>query len=485
MKTVPEKKNESLSHPRADFYVIFPFHIKDPNAFEDGLKASGIWERKTDCTKQTLKNIINSYLGEDEPSEFPIIPGQAFTGHIGKSPNPVFSSFTGKVTFKNAKGEFCFLKEDGSVRSFWPGFDVDLHIAPNRHSGVAFFQLSTGSCSLQEAVNINYTIQKCDPDQVPILCSFRDEAWIPIDGRKTLKELFLGLLPDAVSPENAARFLMASNVMVDTSTKPDTSALEDALTRLGMVKGWSYKIDDFEKKRCEHLFDNIWTYASHEGFATIALTPDIQKEKFLNDFHGRFPKSYLPIYLTTVLAELTYKSAIKHLNTISVSPDEQDRIRETRIMLMFEPSPYTHLIRLMNSIKEVWHFEEKYQVITSSINARIASIEAERLKIERKNQELALQRKSEAEVARRAREEEKQREREKQDRHDRTINLLLGFIGIGQVVFAILQLLGADYVMGLSVANSRGLSIASIVMLAVFTALIIILLVRLFIDKKR
>ena len=140
------------------------------------------------------------------------------------------------------------------------------------------------------------------------------------------------------------------------------------------------------------------------------------------------------------MAEMTYTSALRHLNDVARSSKEQDRLREARLSVTLSVSHYDHLNRLMKSLLRNRDFDAKYQAIQSSIDSRKMKLENER-------------------------------------------NLLLGFIGIGQVVFAILQLLGAEYVMGFSVANSRALDIASIVMLSVFTALIIYLLVRLFTRK--
>ena len=469
--------SKTIEHPRADFYIVFPFYVTNWDSFSQGLSSAGIWEPVTNPSRQTLKNVINSYLGEDAPREFPLQAGMAYLGKLHKSSNRSLSSFTGEVAFKNARGELIF-KNGDLVRSFWPEFEIGLHIAPNRHSGVAVFCLSTGNCSLKEAVEINYAIQKCDDELMPTLCSFRGGDWISCPGRSTLKELFMSTLPEAVAPDNEARFLMASCVMVDTSGGRDDNSLRDGLTRLGLVQGWSYNIDDKEKQRCQNLFENIWTYASHEGFATIAMTPDVTKEKFFGDFHARFPKSYLPIYLANILAEMTYRSALGKLDMVALSPDEQDRIQETRVMLGFEPSPYTHLIRLMDSIKTVWHFDEKFDVIMSSIGARIARLEVERLKVEKTNQQLAIQRKAEAEEATKRRDEEMAREKAAREKRDRDINILLGFMGIGQVVFGILQLLGVETIGGLRVATSPVLKIISIVLSAAFFILIMVILIK-------
>ena len=479
------KKTISLNHPRADFYVIYPFYIADGDAFWNSIGSAGIWEPKTNCSRQSLKNIVNTYLGEDDPIDFPIKRGLSYIGHIQNSSSPALKSFTGEIAFQNSKGEALFLEKDNKVRSFWPDFDLELHITPNMHSGVLVFHLATGECHLSAAVDINYHIQKCDDDQIPLLCSFRGGEWAPQDGRRTLKELFQAVLPKDIISVNDARFLMGSCVMVDTSSGiPSTKELDTVLTRLGMVKDWKYKLTELDVSRCLHLFNNIWAYSSLEGFATIAMTPDIEKETFLKDFHGRFPKSYLSVFLTTILADLTYKSALRNVDIVAGSTAEMDFIRETRVVLNLEPSHYTHLNRLFSRMKETWSFDQKYEVIVDSLNARARTIEAERLELEKKNRELAQKRENDRMEERKKREAAIALEKEIRDKRDRDINLLLGFIGIGQVVFAIIQLLGAENVAGWDVARSTALSWASVIFCALFFILILVVLIRA-IPKRR
>ena len=477
-----ETKSLRTGFPRADFYVIFPFFINDWSGFECGLAESGIWRAKTDCSRQSLKNTIHAYLGEDEARDFPIQTGLAFIGDIQKSKDPSLSSFTGEVAFMNAKGEL--LPSKDKVRTLWPDFMIETHVAPSRHAGLAMLHFKTKTCSLHEAVDINYTIQKCDPKLIPFLCSFRNGEWSPVKGRETLKALFEGLLPGCITPVNDARFLMASNVGVDTSAKPKVADIENALVKLGMVKDWKYKTNEDERNGIKKLFENIWTHASHEGFAAVYLTPDMQAEIFLKDFHGRFPKSYLPIYLVSILAELTFQWAMRNPDYVANKLEELDRARETNLVLNFEPSHYTHHIQLMDSFRNTLHLDKKFEIILSNIEARRAQIDAQRLQLEKENQALALQRKAEAEEAGKRMEEEKKIEQQNREARDRNINFLLGFIGIGQVVFAILQLLGAESIFGSRAAESETLRIAAIVSTALFSAMIIYLIVMAFIKKR-
>ena len=135
-------------------------------------------------------------------------------------------------------------------------------------------------------------------------------------------------------------------------------------------------------------------------------------------------------------------------------------------------------------MKETWSFDQKYEVIVDSLNARARTIEAERLELEKKNRELAQKREDDRMEERKKREAAIALEKEIRDKRDRDINLLLGFIGIGQVVFAIIQLLGAENVAGWDVARSTALSWTSVIFCALFFILILVVLIRA-IPKRR
>lgn len=467
-----------INHPRADFYVTLPFFIDDWSSFEGILKESGIWKEKTDCSRQSLKNLANCYLGEEDAMDFPIQKGMAFIGYIQKSKNTAFSSFTGEIAFRSAKGQMLF-PIGGGYRTFWPDFEIEMHVAPSRHGGVALFHLATGDCPLQEAVNINYTIQKCDEALMPQICSFRDGVWTPMEGRKNLKELIYGLLPGGIAPVNDTRFHMISSVGVDTSSGLKPTVIESALVRLGMVKDWKYKIVDVVQNKILKPYDNIWTMVSHEGFSVVYLTPDMKKEVFLKDFFGRFPKSYMPIYLIGILAEQSFLGALRDLDYVAEHSGELDRLRETHLTLNFEPSHYSHLNDLMTSVTDVLNLEKKYEIILASISARRTQIETQRLKIEQENQKMALQRMAEEEKQRIELERRNKEVQKAKEKRDKTINFLLGFMGVGQVVFAILQLVGAEQVAGWYFARSKALIWVSWATIVIFTVLIIYIIVGL------
>ena len=173
-----------------------------------------------------------------------------------------------------------------------------------------------------------------------------------------------------------------------------------------------------------------------------------------------------------------YVSAIRNLDKVATDVKERDYLREAHLVLVIPPSQYEHLNKQMAQILQGRNLNEKYETIRDSITSRKELIEYERLQVEKENQRIAVERKAQDDKLRRC-------EEERRDARDRRINFLLGFIGVGQVIFAILQLLGANNVMGVNIANSFALNIITIAMLSIFTALIICLIVRLFTWKKR
>lgn len=264
----------------------------------------------------------------------------------------------------------------------------------------------------------------------------KDGEWVCTPGRATLVEIIDGKLPEnAFEYACHDRFILSTLLRLDTSDNPDEAEISDSLVRLGLAEDRKYKTSAEAYAKVKRLFDNIMTYASNEALATFVLSPDAENEsEFITDFNNKaFNKSYLPLYLAAILADNCLKSALRQLDTIADDPDEQDRLREARIIYSFEPAQYTHLNKLMESIRAYRQFELKYEAVTQSVEARRIRNESISLKLDEEARKV--------EEADRKLEEKRIAQQEKtQARRDRFMNLLLGFIGIGQVVFAVLQL---------------------------------------------
>lgn len=458
----------------SDFYFICPLIITDWAAFKKNMEHK-MWTEYSKYRSYSIKPLLASFLGATKAEDFPISCGMQFQGEIQNCENALFASF------HDEKNSFVFIDKKGTqIKGIGEKYNMNptmqLYVSPNKCSALYLLKLTTDSIStLTEVENASYVLHKTDHKQAPFI--YNDG----INTGKNLRNIIEETLPNGgYSWESESRFISATYARIDASSKDfNIKEVQDTLVRLSLCKDQKYRISDEEVKRVLPVFNNILTSSSREGFAAIAISHDPEHElPFIVDFGTTFNQSYLPLYLATTMADQVYVGAIRNMDQIATNVKEQDYLREARLVMAIPPSPYEHLNKQMERILQGRNLNEKYETIRESILSRKEQIEFERLEVEKQNQRIALQKKEEDEKMRREIEE-------KRETRDRRINFLLGFIGIGQVVFAILQLLGANNVMGNCVADSPELKIASIVMLAIFAGLIIYLLVRLFTERRK
>lgn len=470
---------------KADYYFIAPIRVTDWALFSQEFDENKGWSRATDANEFSLKEQIVGFLGMEKKESVNSIvaAGEKWTRELQKSGNKAFSYYKGDIKLfceesvrddKDKVIDRVLVPIAGCNEELTPSLILELYISPNKKNALAVLCLilsKSATCTFEDVVNTSYHLHKTDifrPNkelgsyQAPILfvkTGFNNEKKQDIYEYKeeclTLAHVLKAALPSTgYELDNPARFHTATFVKIDaTIADIDDNQLTEDLVHLGQSKDYTYDISEEEKNNVVHLFENIWTYNSLEGFGCVVKSHGEKDPDFIINSESTFKKSYLPLFLTTLMADITYTSALRHLNEVAMYPDEQDRLREARLSVTLSVSHYDHLNRLMKSMVRNRDFEAKYTAIQSSIDSRRMQLENERA--------------------------------HKEDARDRRINFLLGFIGIGQVVFAILQLLGANNVMGICVADSSGLKITSIVMLAIFTALIVYLLARLFTEKRR
>lgn len=465
----------------ADFYFIAPLYINDWAAFEKEFKNTSKWTSRLGKGKGSLKNFLSCFLGEKEPLEFPMQPGLAYNGLLQCSGNAALKSINGRLKFKSAKDKPLDAGDD--ILFTIESDAIVLNVAPNHKCATAYINLKCRSeITLDQAVSLNYQLHKSDRQQSPkIYMENSDGEWVCTPGRATLVEIINGMLPEnAFEYTYRDRFISSTLLRLDTSDNPDEVEIADSLVRLGLAEDHKYKTSAEASSKVKRLFDNIMTYASNEALATVVLSPDPDNEReFITDFNKKaFNKSYLPLYLAAILADNCLKSALRHLDTIADDPDEQDRLREARMIYSFEAAQHTHLNKLMESIRADRQFELKYEAVTQSIEARRIRNESRRLKLEEEARKLE-------EAARRLEEERVARQEAAQARRDRFMNLLLGFIGIGQVVFAVLQLAGANYIFGRSDNADSVVKYFSLILSLVFFGLIIWLIIYLLKKPKK
>lgn len=465
----------------ADFYFIAPIYINDWNAFEKEFKNTSKWTNRLGKGKGSLKNFLSCFLGEKEPLEFPMQAGSAYNGLLQCSGNAALKSINGQLKFKSAKDKPLDAGDD--ILFTIESDAIVLNVAPNHKCATAYINLKCRSeITLDQAVSLNYQLHKSDRQQSPkIYMKGQDGEWVCSPGRATLVEIINGMLPEnAFEYAYRDRFISSTLLRLDTSDNPDEAEISDSLVRLGLAEDHKYKTSAEASSKVKRLFDNIMTYASNEALATVVLSPDPDNEReFIKDFNKKaFNKSYLPLYLAAILADNCLKCALRHLDTIADDPDEQDRLREARMIYSFEAAQHTHLNKLMESIRADRQFELKYEAVTQSIEARRIRNESRRLKLEEEARKLE-------EAARRLEEERVARQEAAQARRDRFMNLLLGFIGIGQVVFAVLQLAGANYIFGRSDNADSVVKYFSLILSLVFFGLIIWLIIYLLKKPKK
>lgn len=454
-------KMDSIPVVEAEYCLIAPFRITDWKEFNSHLPS--FWMPNQTYKQYSLKKHIACYLGYVDSDQSDIVAsGCAYVGDLQKSGDKSLTSW---------KGEIRFCKEGGSdhpdaTLPVSPSNLVLLHIAPNRKCGLVLIQLNSikdKGGNLKDAVSMNYYLHKSDSSQslwMKMKTGLDKESRTPIfEVRGTLLNVFEKLLPATqyYTWENAARFITATYVQIDSSQKPDPVEVKSSLARLGQAKNEAYQITSESQNKATILFDNFWTYSSPEGFACIVWNqnPQEKESQFIQNSYNTFEQSYLPMYLTTVIADSVLTNALRNLDSVASDIHEQDRIRETRLAITLSSSHYEHLTRLLELCKSGRNFEDKYAAITDCIDARRAQLERERHDMEKAQQKLA------------------EEERLADEKRDKMINYLLGFIGSGQVIFAILQLSGVTDIFGN--AFSKGLcgQVISVIFSALFLGLII------------
>lgn len=457
---------------KAEYYFLCPININDWSLFARNLEQR-MWQRDNKYRSYSIKPLQASFLGKGQSGDFPINPGLSMRGFLQDSGNSDISSLNCSISFVDNKGKTI----KGIGNTFKIVSSTRLFISPNKRSAVLYLKLLSSPNTLDEVEEAIYTLHKTDPKQIPYISTNKIEGMPTL----TLRGVIESILPyNGFSFESESRFITSAYARVDGSNNAySIDEIKDSLARISLSKNKEYAITTAMRNKVFPVFENVLTCTSREGFAGVYISKDPEHETdFLNNFGNTFELSYLPLYITTILVDHIYIGALRHIDSVATDLSEQDCLRQARIVITIPPSPYEHLNNQMSRILEGRELEFKYGVIKDSILARKEQIEFQRLQLEKeRNDNLIREREN-----RRLLEEERKTQAEARDRR---INLLLGFIGIGQVVFAILQLLGANNVLGDSFSQSSLLNIITCVMLAFFTIMIFYLIVKLFREHQK
>lgn len=442
----------------ADFYLIAPINILNWEVFEQELSNKNIkadkekdkageenkdvlkWVPKTNANSYIIRNHISVFLGEADSNELPMERGFAFKGSLQRSKNKKLSRFNSEVTFRTPKNEPLIDKGKDAETKFTIDDEIVIHVAPNKKCALVYIVVRCENITLDDAVEYNYKLHKTDDNQSPkIICKEenRPSGDSTVDEQErceTLIQIITAMLPDdkSYSFVNKSRFIPATCVTIDASSIQENNQKDssqkagvNALTYMGLAESIKYNITTKDKERVSKLFENIWTYSSNEGFAAIQFyieQPNSRREPF-KVRNSAFAQSYLPIYLTALLADTCLKSSLLHLDKVADDVDEQDRLRESRFVWHFEPSIHKHLIQLNKDVYENRNMDVKYKAVAESVEARRIRNESQRIQMEKE-------------------------EHRRQEKRDRKLEFLLGFIGVGQVIFAIVELIGIKEIWG-------------------------------------
>lgn len=456
----------------ADYYFLCPIHIQDWSLFERNLSQS-MWQVDSRYRSYSIKPILAAFLGKSQSEEFPIAPGLSFLGNLQKSDNPKISSLNKPVSFIDKKGTA--IEGIGGLLTF--DSMAGLIVSPNRKGAVIYLKMYGSPNTLDEVEESVYVLHKTDHNQAPYINSAGGSNSTSL----TLRNIIDCILPyNGYSVESESRFISSVYARVDGSTTDfSIDVVKDSLVRLSLSKNKQYKITASDKAKVFIPFDNVLTCGTREGFAGIVVsrTPN-QESDFFKNFGNTFQMSYLPLYLATILVDQTYVNALRNIDSVATDLFEQDCLRQARLIITLTPSQYEHLNKQMLNLLDGMEFEQKYQVIKDSLLARKEQIEFERLQLEKERKEVEAKEQEQHRLA----EEERKTQLEARDRR---INLLLGFIGVGQVVFAILQLLGSNNILGDLFSQSLTLNIITGVVSAFFIGMIFYLIFKLFKERKK
>ena len=188
-------------------------------------------------------------------------------------------------------------------------------------------------------------------------------------------------------------------------------------------------ISEEDKKDVHNLFDNIFVHASPEGFCgAFQIIDDQQSTKFMQKSSTTFLKS-----LDLASFQLINRKHKNNLHELS------EQFRELKLTQILPISRYSHLLQLKRIINGALSIMPKIESVSNYID----NIKEER----NRNQE-------------------------------RMLNSLLGFMGVGQVLFAILGLYQSDC----TTWNTIAITLSALFFL--MSVIIIIILTKQWIKKE-
>lgn len=404
-----------ISINEVDFYFIAPLIINDDSAFETNLSKAG-WKKFPD--EKINFDIYNSEsIYETTPAFLGILKNSSATlsqNGICYVDSCEINDTTELGRFrKTFQGKELKFKVEGSNNEYIDGLELGrvmrIHISPDKKAGIFIihFRLpQKEDTPLSEVITTNYWLHKTGKQSPSIMIGGK-----LVSGYETIMTVISKLInsPSLVaSPYHPGRLLAATYIQVKTPSAMKNSELnifKDSIAHLGLCKGDKYKISEEDKKDVHNLFDNILVHASPEGFCgAFQIIDGQQGTEFMLKSSTTFLKSYLPIYIECVLLDLVSSQLInrKHKNNLH---ELSEQFRELKLTQILPVSRYSHLLQLKRIVNDALSIMPKIE----SVSNYIGNIKEERNRSQ-----------------------------------ERVLNSLLGFMGVGQVLFAILSLYQTD-----------------------------------------
>jgi len=408
----------------ADLYFLAPLRIKDYNSFEDNLVSAG-WVRPSDVpfdlyAQDALYESEAAFLGILKDGVSPLSKdGECFVAPEFPKDGTMLSHFRSTFKNNNTGKELTFAirkKRQFEADPIWlegltMGNITRIHISPDKTIAVFLLhfrmpQKENQTQSIKQVESTSYWLHKTDEQAPQIIVDGH-----PIPGFETVLEIIKSLINSSIevaSLYHPGRLLTATYVQVKQPKQiPDDEYdgymkdLRDYVTHIGLSKDQAYDISEADKEETFNLFNNILVHASPEGFCGAFLVEEEQVNTgFMEKTSTTFLKSYLPIFIETVLVELSSVHMLDRRETNRLR-EQSERFRELKLMEAMPVSRYSHLLQLKSILSKALSIQPKIDTVSDYLDTL----------------------------------------REQKEQHQESfINFLIGFMGVGQVVFAILDL---------------------------------------------
>lgn len=401
----------------ADLYLLAPLRIYNYQLFEENLIKAG-WVRPSDVpfelyAQDALYESEAAFLGILKDGVSPLSKdGICFMAPEFPQNGTILSHF--RSTFKNGN-KLTFAgkkKRKNEYDSTWlDGLTVGnitrIHISPDK--AIAMFLLhfripqKANTCQSIELVeSTSYWLHKTDA-QAPQICVEGHS----VPGFETVLDIINNLLnssKDVASLYHPGRLITATYVQVNMPEQVTESYMKDlknCVAHIGQSKDQSYEISDADRDETFNLFDNIMVHASPEGFCGAFLVKkDQDNTRFMEKSSTIFLKSYLPVFIETQIVDLISVHMLdKKVPCKLLELSEQ--FRELKLMEYMPVSRYSHLLQLRKIISRALSISPKIDTVSGYLD------------VLREHNER---------------------------RHEYIISFLLGFMGVGQVLYAALDL---------------------------------------------